>query len=925
MSDDVARQREIDRLFASALELPSGERAAFLERACGQDRALRDAVEGLLGYAAAGDGDFEPGGALAGPLFDELSRTRGATPLAGTRVGPYRLVREIGRGGMAVVYLAERVAGDFEQRVAIKIVQAPLLTDDALQRFSQERNILASLNHPGIARLLDGGTTEQGWPYFAMELIDGEPIDHYCELHRLPLAERLRLFLTVCQAVQYAHRHLIVHRDLKPSNILVTADGAVKLLDFGIAKLLDPAAASYVPPVTIAAMRPMTPRYASPEQVRGESITTASDIYQLGLLLYEILTQEYPYRVDVHNPSTLARAICEQDPMPPSTVVVATAGEFTQREAGADGVRRRRYLKGDLDSIVLMALRKEPARRYGSVDQFAEDVDRHLQGLPVHACKDTFRYHAGKFLRRHARGVSVAALGSLLFVVLTLVYLDRLANERDQARFQAARAEASNEFMSLMLEEVGPQGQPLTVLELLDAGVELLDRQYGDDPRFVGNMLLQISRRYMDLQDTARQSEVLARAGRIAHAMRDDELLARSECATAQVLLEQNRVDDARLRLEDATRAQARLRRPSLDLQVDCLRARADFLARGSDRLAARPVLEDARRLLERADATRGLAYTATLTDLGALHFRAGLYREALRYAELTRAAFERNGRGRTLGMVITISNLGQAHYRLGEVLDAERYGREALERLRALGKDKAISPSLSVVYATTLLRLERAAEAEALAAQAGAQARAGNNDFWIARAAFEHARALARLGRSAEAQEELVAVEGYWRRDPEGNADRLADLERCRAELDLARGDARQARMRIARVLVALDFPARKDAPGLAAVLEVAARADLDSGKIAAADAEAAAALDAATGIARDTERSADVGEALLRRGLIQRRQLDPRGARETLALAAVALTNGLGADHPLTAQARRAAATLDAESLTGRDASGS
>ena len=363
----------------------------------------------------------------------------GAAPAGlpgGGRIGPYQVVTEIGRGGMGAVYLAVRADDQYHKRVAIKLVKKGMDSEDILARFRHERQILANLDHPNIARLLDGGTTEEGVPYFVMEHIEGVPIDRYCLDRALPVPARLRLFRQVLAAVHCAHQNLVVHRDLKPGNILVTSDGTPKLLDFGIAKLLRPEGTVTQ---TLTTHRVMTPDYASPEQVRGEAITTATDVYSLGVILYELLAGRRPYRVQGVGLEELQRVVCHEDPTRPSAAVTRLdEGQATLRADERPRLERlRRELKGDLDNVVLMAMRKEPARRYASAEQFSEDVRRHLEGLPVIARSDTPGYRAAKFVARH-KGAVVAAGMVALSLVGGLVATSR---EARVARLQKARAE----------------------------------------------------------------------------------------------------------------------------------------------------------------------------------------------------------------------------------------------------------------------------------------------------------------------------------------------------------------------------------------------------------------------------------------------------------------------------------------------------
>lgn len=419
---NAERWERLNDIFHEAAARQAAERDSYVRSACGDDAELRAEVERLL---AAHDraGLFIEAPALATPgAWPELESTR-----EGQRVGPYRIVRELGRGGMGAVYLAERADGLYEQTVALKLIKRGMDTERVLARFRAERQILASLDHPNIARLLDGGTTDGGAPYFAMEYIDGAPIDAWAEARQLDIDQRLQLFLPVCAAVTYAHQRLVVHRDIKPLNILVTSDGIPKLLDFGIARVLQDEDDETS---TMTGMRLLTPEYASPEQLEGRHATTVSDVYALGVVLYELLTGRSPYRTRSRALSEIVTAVATTDPDRPSVAV--TGGDRVP-----NGEKLRRRLRGDLDTILLTALRKEPARRYQSVEQFAEDLRRHLAGLPVRARPDTFRYRAGKFVRRNRLPVAAGSVALLALLGGTVA----TAWQARQARAAQARAE----------------------------------------------------------------------------------------------------------------------------------------------------------------------------------------------------------------------------------------------------------------------------------------------------------------------------------------------------------------------------------------------------------------------------------------------------------------------------------------------------
>ena len=402
------RWQQVREVLDSAIGLSADERGAYLDEVCSGDVELHAEVKSLLRSHQEAGSVF-----LQIPAVDLKRVMPDSSPAAsrvGRRIGVYQIVEEIGHGGMGEVYRAARADGQYDKQVAIKFVRGGFDTSFVLERFRHERQILASLDHPNIARLHDGGTTEDGVPYLVMELIEGTPIDQYCEKHQLSIGERLVLFNQVCSAVQYAHQRLVIHRDIKPSNILVTGEGIPKLLDFGIAKILDSSAGAET-----TLVRPMTPEYASPEQIRGEPITTATDVYSLGVLLYKLFTGRSPYPAETRSPIEFAKAICETDPARPSTVAehgkIERPNEDRQLTSSRGGsTKYKRALAGDLDNIVLKTLRKEPARRYGSVEQLAEDIRRHLSGLPVMATPDSASYRVSKFVRRHDAGVVAVAL-----------------------------------------------------------------------------------------------------------------------------------------------------------------------------------------------------------------------------------------------------------------------------------------------------------------------------------------------------------------------------------------------------------------------------------------------------------------------------------------------------------------------------------
>ena len=439
---DSKKWLKIKELFSATIDLPENKRAEFL--AIIEDD-LRSEVEKLL-LAYHNSEDF-----IDKSAFVELGLDKGnsKSALIGKKIDDYLILEEIGSGGMGAVFLAEQQSEKFTHRVALKLIKRGMDTDSVLKRFVMERQILANLEHPNIARFLDGGSTNDGLPFFVMEYIEGLPIKEFCEHHQYNYKERLSLFQKVCAAVSFAHQNLIVHRDLKPSNILVTKEGEPKLLDFGIAKLLHTNLSLQTDEVTATMFRVMTPEYASPEQLRGLPVTTASDVYSLGVVLYELLTGERPFKIKSRLPDEIAQEVLTQEPVKPSAIVSrrssvsekSTGGNRATSTTDAGNqkftIQNSKSLRGDLDNIILKSLQKEPSRRYASVQEFADDIRRHLEGLPVTAMADTVTYRAAKFIKRHQAGVFAAASVVLLLLFATII----TTWQARRANFERAKAE----------------------------------------------------------------------------------------------------------------------------------------------------------------------------------------------------------------------------------------------------------------------------------------------------------------------------------------------------------------------------------------------------------------------------------------------------------------------------------------------------
>jgi serine/threonine-protein kinase len=509
------KYRQVKEIYQGAIEVTPDERESFLVAACKGDENLQREVASLLAFREVSEKFIEtPAFAAGARLLVKEQRES----LEGQTIGQYSILSEIGQGGMGVVYRAARSDDQFQKEVAIKIVRLGLDTEDMRRRFRHERQILAAIDHPNIAKLLDGGTTGDGRPYLVMDYVDGVPLTTYSDQKRLSTTARLKLFLSVCSAVSYAHQNLVIHRDIKAANVLVTADGVPKLLDFGIAKLLNADAVSDQAH-TVTQLGVMTPEYASPEQVRGEQVTTATDVYSLGVLLYELLTGHRPYRIKSRRSDEIMRVICEQQPTRPSAAVstvevVSHEEDQTKRTITPEVVsaardqspeRLRRSLSGDLDNIVLMALRKEPQRRYSSVAQFADDITRHMQGLPVVARTDTVWYRTSKFVTRHKLGVAAAVivLVGLLTGVAAVAWQARVARrERDKATLEQAKAQRINKFMQETLGAPNPnqEGRDVKVIDVLEKAARRAETELANQPEVLAEVRRTIGYTYYNLE-----------------------------------------------------------------------------------------------------------------------------------------------------------------------------------------------------------------------------------------------------------------------------------------------------------------------------------------------------------------------------------------------------------------------------------------
>ena len=773
MALSPARRAEIEEVFEHALDLDRDQRRAWLSDRCADDAELRAKVDGLLAAHDLTTGILER-------RLTPATTTLVAEPLLDRRIGPYRVVRELGRGGMGVVYLAERDDGEFRREVAIKLLRNSPDAEELHRRFIAERQILASLSHPHIAQLLDGGTTDGQLPYLVMEYVDGLSITTYCDRHGLDIAARLRLFVDVCRAVNSAHQNLVIHRDIKPGNILVTASGQVKLLDFGIAKLLNSAMGGMAVPHTRTAFRMMTPDYASPEQVRGEPLTTGSDVYALGVVLYELLAGRRPYQIRTGAVRELHELVCEREPERPSTwakrppppddAAAPTPAEIASAR-GTSPAGLQRVLGGDLDAIVMMALRKEPRRRYGSAELLAEDIERYLRGLPVVARHPSRAYYLGKFLRRHHKGATLGAIAVLSLIASTAVAVKQTATarrERDRATAaltqsqQALReSDETTSFLAGLFDVNVPApggAAPGTTEELIARGMGQIE-QLGNRPLVQARMLEGLGRiyqnagRFAEAKQAYERSLVLRRANRagesaetattllhMANTLRVTGSYAAADSAAWQALRIYQKVNGP----ADPSVADAWQMLSMLAVYRSDIRSTEAYARRSADIMVAAYGADDPR-----------VGYALELLG-GALH-RLGRYDEGERYMRQALALYEREKGPNDPGLIVPL-------YRLAEAVASSR--QDYAEAARLMERGVAISrASLGeahprTAYALDLLggvesRRGNFAKAEQLSRLAVEmyEKTLGKRDVSVADAYSDLAKVYSRVGRWTDAE----------------------------------------------------------------------------------------------------------------------------------------------------------------------------
>lgn len=904
----LLRWRELSPRLDQLLELEAGERQHYLLDLRRHDASLASELEAML---SAGD-CAEASGFLSGSLERDAAA---AASLVGQRIGAYIVHAPMGQGGSGSVWCARRADGRYDGMVAIKLLHLSLIGRFGAQRFEREGAILARLAHPHIARLLDAGILPSGQPYLVIELVEGERIDRYCDGRRLGVEQRLALFDDVLAAVAHAHSHLVIHRDLKPTNILVGNDGSVKLLDFGIAKLLQNE--SEGSPTTVDGQRALTPEYAAPEQLEAASVTTATDVYALGVLLYVLLTGRHPTAHGADTPAAVMRATLDIDPprLTQAPSIRETKPGDAALRAAADRnttpARLRRQLHGDLENIVARALKKDPAQRYQTVGALAEDLRRYRANEPVSARPDSLAYRAAKFVRRHRMSVATAMLLVLTIsagLVGTLTQARRVEdlarqarNERDNALRQLANAEASNEFIGFLLQE--GSDRPFTTSELLRRGEQLVEKQFADDPAQRARLRLMLADQYGRSTDQKKAVDLLRAAQADARDGPDLSLQITIDCQTAAQLGDNGAFDQA---LPMFDRAMAQLRAsPGIDraLLARCLHARAAMSIERGDMSAA---VADARAALDtlgppRADQrARAVLMRATLAQAQSKLLQSASAETGMRRAI---AELEAMGRGRTELAGALYNDLGVLLFDAGQTLrSAEPYRRA----LKLIGDLRGADPILQGNYASLLIQLDRPGEAIPLIDQALAAAAPMANQGVAPWIALQGAPAWCRTNDSTRCDALLTMARTGLAKTRRAGDPVFGTLEMYAAEAALARGARVEARDRLRRAITLFQTGGANSLRGLRA-LTLLARVEQDLGEASAAQEHSARAVSWARDSLAGFAHSEWLGRALMAHGWVQRANGQAAAAKTSWHAALVELQATAGPDAPATAEVRR------------------
>jgi len=910
MSTLISDQWEIISPYLdAALEMSEEERLVWLLSLRKKDALLARQLETLL----------QEHSMLSSKGFLETTAVRlPENPgLAGQTLGAYTLLSQIGQGGMGNVWLAERNDGRFERRVAVKFLNFALMGKAGEVRFKREGSILGRLAHPYIAELIDAGVSSTGQPYLVLEYVEGEHIDRHCDERAFDIKTRVRLFLDVLMAVAHAHSNLIIHRDIKSSNVLVRKDGQVKLLDFGIAKLLEGEGKPGQPTqLTVEGGRAMTPEFAAPEQLQGGRVTTATDIYAIGVLLYVLLTGQHPAGTGPHSPADLVRAIVDKEPLSPSRTVLVNT------EAASESATRRattpdklcRILRGDLDTIVTKALKKEPTERYASVTAMADDLRRYLRNEPISARPDTIAYRAAKFVRRNRKVVTLATLALIAAtagLVGTLIQAHEARAQRDFALHQLKRVESINDLDNFLLVDAAPSGKPFTSDDLLERAEHIVERQHNPDVANRAELLTSIGRKYQGQDEDAKARRLLEQAYQISRGLKDPATRAQASCALGLILGH-----------SDLTRGEALIQEglgvlpnePQYTLdRVSCLLSGSSVSRESGFTQQAIARSQTAGHLLAESPLRSETADLRVQMSLAESYRSAGQYRDAIPAFEHASALMTDLGRDETQTAGTLFNNWALALQMSGRPLEAEKLFRRAIEVSRVDPSEQGVSPMLLINYARTVAELDRLGEAADYAERGYAKAMEEGDQVVTNQSLLVRARIYRLQGNLASAEAMLAEVAPRLRKAlPPGHL-AFATLAMEYSLLALARGDL-SAALRQMNQALAIAEASMKGGQRVADYLTLllVPRSDINRqlGQTDDAVADAVRAVDILQKAAEPGTFSSSLGHAYYMLGRALQDKGKAEEAHEAFLSAVENLQRAVGPDHPDTRNARQLAA---------------
>jgi eukaryotic-like serine/threonine-protein kinase len=907
------RWRALAPYLDQALEMEEGRRTAWLSALSAENPTLASQLAPLL----------EEHALLAKAGFMDATTTPPpfAEPgLAGHVIGSYTLFSLIGQGGMGSVWLAERNDGRFQRRVAVKFLNLALVGRTNEERFKREGAILGRLAHPNIAELVDAGVSSSGFPYLVLEYVEGDHIDRYCDQHKLEVESRIRLFLDVASAVAHAHANLIVHRDLKPSNILVSNDGQVKLLDFGIAKLIEiKDSDTALTALTAPGGQVLTPEYAAPEQITGAPVTTVTDVYALGILLYLLLTGEHPAGDNQKTPADMVKAIVDTEPRRLSDVVTAAkadetavTGNAAQRATTPDKLQR--LLRGDLDTIVAKALKKNPQERYASVTALADDLRRHLRHEPISARPDTLAYRSSKFIRRNRTVVALATLAfaaTIAGVVGTLVQTRTARAERDFAFRQMKRSAALNDFHDFLLSDAAPSGRPFTVNELLKSAQRIVERQRtNNDPDRVV-LMLSIGRQFIEQDEGASARHILEEAYKLSRGLSDHSVRAAASCTLAASLARDEELSRAEALYQEGIRELPPSPQYAL-ARIDCLQSGSEIVQENGDIKEGIARAEAAQQVLRQSPFDSDVLELERWSDLGKVYGSAGRDGEAVSAYERAGALITSLGRDETQTAVTLFNNWAVELDQVGRPLDAEKLYRRAIDLSSAGPNNETVLPSTLCNYAKSLRELGRLEEAADFVERAYIKAqRAGLQEVTI-HVLLERAVIYTAQHKPARAAAMLREVEPMLRKALPPGHFAFATLAADQARVALESGNVAES-MKFADEAVSINEAAiRAGMEGnysIPMILICRSTVALADGRAEQSAADASRAVKLLQAGGEQGKASSRLGYAYLALGRALGAQSKSEEARAAFRSAVENLQSTVGLDHPDTLSARQLA----------------